>query len=695
MATQIWRSPGDTVARANAWFYLVAVFVLFVTVLAPVRGSATPFAAVVMDARSGEILHARNHDTRLHPASLTKMMTLYVVFEAIANDEISLDTMVTVSRRAASEVPSRLGLRTGQRIALRYLIRAAALRSGNDAATAIAEAVSGSVEAFAARMTRTAAAIGMNNTRFLNAHGLTEVGHYSTARDMTLLGRQLYFDYPQYYNLFSRRSEHAGVAHVRNTNSRFLDGYRGADGIKTGFTRAAGYNLTASAERNGVRVIVTVFGGRSVIDRHQRVVELMDMGFARAPARVAVRRPSRPNYAPAQVAQAGSGRAAGRTIRLQTAPQRSLFPQPRPVPGQEPAAQEMLVALQEEIGAVLAEVAAVSAAESASASQDDTPAAEGPETQGAVAAALGIVAPDVSPVPVARPPELAIVMDDPDPDAEAEIASRAVSGPLASLDSLTDVMADADPHVPEPGQDSGVALDPGRLPDAPETAQDDAVAALAAAAPLTSLTVTPPSPQRFDHSAEEIGPITVRDGLVMIPGLPAIAFDQTAMAAAVHDAAADSPPASTPVPTPQPAILHAGQPADSPRTVAMTAPEAAQTAEAERPEMVVLLTASDAEERAAFNIGAQLPEIVSRAATGAAESGWAVRLGDYPSRFDAERALLRMALAESSTLGRGGRRVGQRGGRFLADIDNLTQQQAELACVRLSVRAQPCEVLRP
>jgi D-alanyl-D-alanine carboxypeptidase len=160
-----------------------------------------------MDARSGEILHSVNDRTRLHPASLTKMMTLYIAFEAVQNGEISLDTQFTVSRRAAAEVPSRLGLRAGQRIALRHLIRGAALRSGNDAATAIAEGISGSVEAFARRMNRTAAAIGMSQTTFHNAHGLTQNGHLSTARDMAILSRQLYFDYPQYYNLFSRRSK--------------------------------------------------------------------------------------------------------------------------------------------------------------------------------------------------------------------------------------------------------------------------------------------------------------------------------------------------------------------------------------------------------------------------------------------------------------------------------------------------------
>lgn len=336
--------------------WLVPMLALVLCIL-PVQAQATPFAATVMDARTGQILHSVNDTTRLHPASLTKMMTLYVAFDAIRNGEITLDTMVRVSRRAASEPPSRLGLREGQRISMRNLIRAAALRSGNDAATAIAEGVSGSVEAFVVRMNRTAQAIGMTRTSFRNAHGLTDPGQLSTARDMSILGRQLYFDFPEYYNLFSRRSEDAGVARVNNTNTRFLDGFRGADGIKTGFTRAAGHNLTASAERNGVRIIVTVMGGRSLQHRHEQVVGLMERGFRGAPARVAVRRPARPDLS--RVATGGNAapsgnRAAGRVIRLQTAPARSLFPQPRRLPGAAPS-EALLAAVQSSIETALAE----------------------------------------------------------------------------------------------------------------------------------------------------------------------------------------------------------------------------------------------------------------------------------------------------------------------------------------------------
>lgn len=318
---------------------------------------------MVVDARSGEVLHARNHDTPLHPASLTKMMTLYIAFEAIKHGEITLDTPVRVSAKAAGTPCSCLGLRAGQTIALRYLIRAAAVRSGNDAATAIAEAISGSEAAFADRMTRTARAMGMNSTTFHNAHGLTQAGHMSTARDMTTLGRQLFFDYPQYYNLFSRRSADAGIAQVPNTNRRFLDAYRGADGIKTGYTRAAGFNLVASAERDGKRIIATVFGGASVADRNARVAELLDMGFARAPTRVAVAPPRTPAYrggGRVVVADAGAGadsrQPAGKVIRLNTAVARSPVPPLRPRDPATPPPVELVAALDQAIESVVAEL---------------------------------------------------------------------------------------------------------------------------------------------------------------------------------------------------------------------------------------------------------------------------------------------------------------------------------------------------
>lgn len=333
---------------ARFGFFLAVIGCL--VALAPMRAHAAPYAAMVIDARTGKVLHARNADTRLHPASLTKMMTLYVAFEAIKHGEISADTVVTISAKAASEPPSKLGLRAGQKIKLRYLIRAAAVKSANDAATAIGEAISGSEAAFARRMNRTAKALGMTRTHFKNAHGLTESGHLSTARDMTTLGRRLFYDHPDYYNLFSRRSTDAGVKAVNNTNRRFLNSYKGADGIKTGYTNAAGFNLVASAERGQERIITTVFGGRSTASRNAKVAELMDLGFRRAPSYAAVRKPALPVYAgnvggdiPAEPG------VAGKTIRLITAVKRSPRPAPRPGAAQEPVVDTQLASLTDSI----------------------------------------------------------------------------------------------------------------------------------------------------------------------------------------------------------------------------------------------------------------------------------------------------------------------------------------------------------
>jgi len=364
---------------------------------------AAPYAAMVMDARSGEVLHSRNADTRLHPASLTKMMTLYIAFEAVEHGEISLDTKVKISRHAASEPPSKLGLRAGQEIALRYLIRAAAVKSANDAATAIGEALEGSEAAFARRMNRTAKALGMTRTTFKNMHGLTESGHLSTARDMTILGRHMLYDYPEYYNLFSRRSTDAGLRTVSNTNRRLLSAYKGADGIKTGYTRAAGFNLVASAERGSERIIATVFGGRSTATRNKRVAELLDMGFSRAPTRVAMRMPGKPPY----LGKSGPG-----TTRVAAAVARSLRPMPRPVRGQAPA-EEVLVALQGGIDRTLVALDL----EAGSAPADGVAAAEGTMHGSQPGTVASVAIPDIAPKP--RPEDIVLASTGGDPVAAA------------------------------------------------------------------------------------------------------------------------------------------------------------------------------------------------------------------------------------------------------------------------------------
>ncbi len=340
----------DVTRRLRQIFHDVTL--LLVAVVFAAAAEAAPRAELVMDMRTGEVIHAVNADTQLHPASLTKMMTLYIAFEAIEHGEITADTLVTISRHAANEEPSKLGMRPGQKIALRHLIRAAAVKSANDAATAIGEAISGSEAAFARRMNRTARALGMTRTHFKNANGLTESGHLSTARDMTILGRHLFYDYPDYYHLFSRPKVVVSGKTLPNTNRRLLAAYRGADGIKTGYTRKAGFNLVASAERGSRRVIATVFGGASSAKRNARVAELLDLGFSKIPEQVAILRPGRPAYA-------GPGADAGlRAASL--APLRSPRPKRRPERSVPPI--EVTAAIAAEVESVLEELEAVETA---------------------------------------------------------------------------------------------------------------------------------------------------------------------------------------------------------------------------------------------------------------------------------------------------------------------------------------------
>ncbi len=316
---------------------LFAVWALTLALLAPAAAFAVPFAALVMDARNGQIVYQDNANTRLHPASLTKMMTLYITFSALRAGDVTLDTPVKVTAHAAGQPPSKLGLRAGQVIALRYLIRAAAVKSANDAAAAIGDFLGGNEAGFAAKMNETAKLLGMTESTFKNANGLTRPGHLSSARDMAIIARHLVYDFPEYYNNFSRTETDAGMATVYSTNRAFLDSYPGADGIKTGFTWASGFNLAASAVHGNKRLIGVVFGGTSTAERNKKMEQLLNMGFARVAENVPLRKPAIPNMvavlrgipaggpAPAPVLVAQNGDAGG---GAQVAS--SIRPAPRP-----------------------------------------------------------------------------------------------------------------------------------------------------------------------------------------------------------------------------------------------------------------------------------------------------------------------------------------------------------------------------
>lgn len=244
--------------------------------------SASPaqakYASIIIDAESGAVLHKFNADTKNHPASLTKIMTLYLTFEALKNGKFALNTPLMVSKRASGQTPSKLGLKKGQTITVENAILALVTKSANDVATVLAEAIGKSEVNFARMMTRKAREIGMSNTTFRNASGLPHRGQLSTARDIAILARALVRGFPRYYRYFSTTKFTYGKRTYRNHNT-LLKTYLGADGIKTGYIRASGFNLAASAVRNGRRLIGVVMGGRSAKSRNIHMAELLDKGF--------------------------------------------------------------------------------------------------------------------------------------------------------------------------------------------------------------------------------------------------------------------------------------------------------------------------------------------------------------------------------------------------------------------------------
>jgi len=607
------------------------------------RVAAAPYAALVMDARTGEVLHARNADTRLHPASLTKMMTLYIAFEAVQNGEIGLDDMVTVSRKAAAEVPSKLGLRAGQKIELRYLIRAAAIKSANDAATAIGEAISGSEAAFAARMNRTAQALGMRNTTFRNAHGLTERGHLSTARDMTLLGRALFYHYPQYYNLFSRRSTSAKIATVHHTNRRFLNDYPGADGIKTGFTNAAGFTLTASAERGSKRIIATVFGGNSVASRNAEMVRLMELGFREAPRVARVSAPRRP----AHVGETGTRVAAAPAPRAVRA---SVRPMPRPQPKTVIIAEALGLRADPQPDAAVPDAAASTAP---GRTADTGP---GTETDGTQTAAL-------------------------DDGIAGAVALAAIAGPEpAPAAGAGERDAETDPLAETIATLAAAAMAPTAPPPRPDDlVPSDAESAETQTAGVVASEADPDLAGRAIRQAQAAAPDVTRVAAAGAARRPAGPDPVPQAARGAGPAPVARAPReitflrSSPPPAPRPAHL-SGR--DAPADMPAAAITAAVRAEETRP----AVPARDA--------------VVARVSASGGRH-WAITLGAYPSRFAAEKVLLRTALAELGALDGALRRVAPSNSGFRANFVGLSAEQAASACARLTARGTPCTPMGP
>lgn len=278
---QTGRAIGIRLHRWPSRLVAAAAVALALLVADMLPAAARTYASIVIDADTGEVVTAEKADTKAYPASLTKMMTLYLTFDALDAGRVRLDTQMRVSAKAASQPPTKLGLRAGTKIKVEDAILGLITESANDAAMVLAEALGGNEAAFAARMTRKARDLGMTHTVFRNPHGLPNSAQVTTARDMALLGQALIRDHARYYHYFSRTAfTYRGVRYTGHNH--LMARYEGMDGLKTGYTRASGFNLASSAVRNGRRLIGVVLGGRTAAWRDNRMEALLDAAFRKA-----------------------------------------------------------------------------------------------------------------------------------------------------------------------------------------------------------------------------------------------------------------------------------------------------------------------------------------------------------------------------------------------------------------------------
>jgi D-alanyl-D-alanine carboxypeptidase len=273
---------GIRVWRAWRSFGVLALLLMALTAGLSATAEANPkFAAITVDARNGKVLFSSNADATRHPASLTKMMTLYMVFQELKSGRLQLNSPIAMSARAAGMAPSKLGVKAGSSITVETAIRALVVKSANDVAAAVAESLAGSEKEFAQRMTRQARAMGMSRTTFANASGLPNPRQVTTARDMATLGLRLMRDFPQYYPYFRTRSFVYNGRTISGHN-RLLGSYEGTDGIKTGYINASGFNLVSSARRGEKRLVGVVLGGRTGASRDKYMKQMLTQNFTKA-----------------------------------------------------------------------------------------------------------------------------------------------------------------------------------------------------------------------------------------------------------------------------------------------------------------------------------------------------------------------------------------------------------------------------
>lgn len=433
---------------------LAVAALVFVTALgmsASLAAAKPTYGGIVVDAKTGKVLYSENADSLRYPASLTKMMTLYLTFEALEAGRIRLGDKVPVSANAAKEPPSKLGVGAGRSVTVEQAILALVTRSANDIATALGEFLGGSEQRFAQMMTAKARSLGMTKTTYRNAHGLPNTAQMTTARDQARLGIALRQHFPQYYGYFSTRSFKFGKQTIGNHN-RLLGAVRGVDGIKTGFTRAAGFNLVTSAQADGRSIVGVVMGAPSGANRNARMTKLVQAYLPKASRSGGGDLIAKMNTSVAPAAAAEAAEAPNLALSVPALPSTGPLPEVRYE------------------AAPVASAYAAPASPSAAAAALDATRGAGPQPLGA-----GM------PVPQPAPAYM--------PDSQASIAPASAPQPAAQPEAVAS--AEIDQTTTASTQPSGWVIQVGTSPDREQAmtllrnAQDKGGKVLRSATPFT------------------------------------------------------------------------------------------------------------------------------------------------------------------------------------------------------------------
>ncbi len=603
---------------------------------AQIESDGPPSSAIVVDANSGEVLHSSKADELRHPASLTKIMTLYLLFERLDAGKLKLDTPLSVSEHAADQAPTKLGLRPEQTIVVEDAIKGLVTRSANDAAVVIAEAIAGDERSFAEMMTRKAHALGMGRTVYRNASGLPSDEQVTTARDQATLGRAIQERFPRYYTYFSTVSFNYHGQSIRNHN-QLLGRVEGVDGIKTGYTQASGYNLVTSLRRGNKHLVAVVLGGSSAGSRDAKMRNLIDEyiqvasskktapAIAEAPV---VRETVTAQARPAEVRPSENRQAEKKSAETKTADARApsapaAAKDARAAGRPNPAAVYAVASYSQPIPWPSANAPGAAPAAAAPTAAAAPVAAPAPTPPIAAAPAVTAAPPAVAPAPAPPPPVVAVAPAPTPPPAPAAPASRLTAAAVAAPQNQRTAEPASEPLRPIPVKTVKVKLAPTRTasidtPPPVKTVVDEPAPVRAPERAAANVAPAAPAPQRkavVDEPAPPASTRTTEFPIAAVP-VPAPTSTPTQKFTAAAPVPADEEPAAEVAPPTRSAAL-------------ANAPTEAPALRTSQPEHAVLRT--------------------SQTDNTVAHSGWIIQVGAYDSESDAKQRLS-MVQAHAATM---------------------------------------------